>query len=83
MSIKIKNIKNGKTIIHCTGTQGADYALCGHDTAGDEALGWGGGIRTAEKVNCQSCIDIIEFCQLLPKTIISKNPITIYEWDGQ
>lgn len=62
---------NGESSTHYDGVfQPGDVALCGHDLMGDSHLGWDQGVETKRKVNCQSCLIIIEHV----KSIINPNP---------
>lgn len=67
MTIKQKvTFENGKTVVHFMGTGQADYALCGHDLAGDsihENGSYGESTDTEEKVNCKHCISIVMYCK--------------------
>lgn len=61
--IREKIIENGVAVVHFAGPGQGDVALCGHDLAGDFALGWSESVETKEKVNCRHCIEIVEYCK--------------------
>jgi hypothetical protein len=81
MNEKLKHKITKKTIVHCISAGQADYSLCGHDLAGDTE--YGSAVRTTEKINCEDCINIINFCKRLPDNAISSKTINPYTWAGR
>lgn len=81
MGQKLKHKITKKTIVHCVSAGQSDYSLCGHDLAGD--TDYDSAIRTTEKINCEDCIDIINFCKRLPDNAISSKTTNPYEWAGR
>jgi len=67
MAIKEKiTFENKNTIIHFRGTGQSDYGLCGADLAGDtihENGKYDNAEQTTEKVNCEDCIGIVNYCK--------------------
>jgi hypothetical protein len=64
--------KNGEEVVHFTGVGQGDYALCGHDLAGDSIFDDRGGYKCAtptdDKVTCVACIEIVEYCKTIKTT---------------
>jgi hypothetical protein len=57
---------NGVIRIHFLNPIQGDYALCGQDIAGDtidENGAYDNATQTKEKVTCQQCILIVEYCK--------------------
>lgn len=81
MGQKLKHKITKKTIVHCISAGQSDYSLCGHDLAGD--TDYDNAVRTTEKINCEDCIDIINFCKRLPNDAISSKTTNPYEWAGR
>jgi hypothetical protein len=51
-------------VLHFGGPNNNDMALCGHDLAGDESLGWTVlGPVIYGRVNCPNCIAIVQYCR--------------------
>lgn len=44
---------------------GNSYTLCGLETDGDSVLGLGLCIETKQKVNCDKCLEIVEYCRTI------------------
>jgi len=65
--IKYKiSFSKSESVVHFAGAGQADYALCGHDLAGD-SCDWRGeykeATQTRERVNCPHCIRIVRHCR--------------------
>lgn len=81
MQEKLKHKITKKTIVHCISVGQSDYSLCGQDLAGDTE--YSSSVRTTEKINCEDCVNIINFCKRLSDNIISSKTINPYTWAGR
>lgn len=65
-----QEFENGVIIIHFLSPFQSDYALCGQDIVGDsidENGAYDNATHTKEKVTCQSCIRIVEYCKKIKR----------------
>lgn len=47
--------------VHCESADGVDYTLCGYSMDGESGLDFMK--ETAEGIDCQRCINMINFCK--------------------
>lgn len=67
LHIKIKTLENNHTHFNYK-EGGQNYTLCGLETGGDLTLGIHAPIAVKRKVNCPSCIKMVEVCHLIKKS---------------
>ena len=66
--IRIKTLENN--YVHFDGK--SDYTLCGLDTIGDTSLSIEESVETTKKVDCPTCIEIVNYCQKIKQTELRK-----------
>ena len=81
---KVINKITGKEIIHAANAHGHDetYSICGMDIAGDDTsdASYDEAQNTNEKINCISCIQIINYCKKIKSTAISEKTVDYNDW---
>jgi len=77
---KLIHKKTGLVIIHLQSPHIDDYSLCGCDLAGD--IYYDNSIKTNQKYNCKTCIEIVEFCKKIKLTSFDSYTITPNIWSN-